>query len=241
MKLIAKAAEDLDVLTDVISVVRVDIATAFLRMMHPPGFWGDNSPSRMFLTFDDGPSPHTTEPLLELLAETNTRATFFLIGQEAQKYPELVRAIHEAGHTIGNHSHTHEYLPTLSTRQIDYQLSRANAAIGDIIGEAPQLFRAPYGMMDERVAKALVRHNLFPVYWTAAPEDWAIPGAARVIRRVNWKLKPGGIIVLHEGKELASQTIPAAKQIIYSCRHRHLELDRVESCLTSNPQRIMNS
>ncbi len=241
MKLINKVVEDVDALTDLLSVVRIDLVTSFLQVVQPPGFWGDSSLPHLFLTFDDGPSPHTTPALLEILAETDTKATFFLIGKEAEKFPDLVKEIHQAGHAIGNHSHTHEYLPRLSSSEIEYQVVKANQVLGDIIGERVELFRPPFGMMDGRVASCLKKHNLSAVYWTSAPEDWAIPGAARVIRRVQWKLKRGGIIVLHEGKELAKQTLEAAKQIIYSCRHQHLELDKVELCLTSNRRRIMDS
>mgnify|MGYP003384617200 CR=1 FL=1 len=241
MRLLKQLTEQIDTYADRLSVARIDAVSSLLRAIQPSGFWGEAAGSSVFLTFDDGPSPHTTPALLEMLGEAGTKASFFLIGQEAAKYPELVKAIHKGGHAIGNHSYSHRYLPALRTRDIEFQISHTNEIISSITGVAPELFRAPFGMMDARAASCLNEHKLAPVYWTSAPEDWSIPGAERVLRRVDWKLKAGGIIVLHEGKGLGLQTVQAAKQIIYSCRDKNLVLDRVELCLTLDRQRTTAS
>lgn len=241
MSLLRLITNEFDTYADKLAVARIDAVSSLLRRVQPAGFWGEHSSQRIFLTFDDGPSPETTQALLEMLEETGTKATFFVIGKEAEKYPELVEAIAKGGHSIGNHSYSHKYLPAQSTREIEQQVIRTNTIVREITGSQPDVFRPPYGMMDARVASCLGEQKLSAVYWTSAPEDWAVPGAHRVTRRVNFKLKGGGIIVLHEGKQLGKQTIQAAKQIIYSCRDKNFELHRVESCLTSESLRITDS
>ncbi|MBY0551842.1 MAG: polysaccharide deacetylase family protein [Candidatus Obscuribacterales bacterium] len=241
MSLFRLIANEFDHYADKLAVARIDLVSSVLRKVQPPGFWGEHSSERIFLTFDDGPSPHTTPALLEMLEETGTKATFFLIGQEAERYPQLVESIAQAGHSIGNHSYSHKYLPALGIREIEKQIIRTNTIVQEITGSAPEVFRPPYGMMDARVASCLGEQRLSAIYWTSAPEDWAVPGAHRVTRRVNFKLKGGGIVVLHEGKELGKQTILAAKQIIYACRDKNFELHKVESCLTSESRRITDS
>lgn len=242
MSLFRLITDEFDHYADKLAVARIDLVSSVLKMVQPTGFWGDElSSERIFLTFDDGPSPHTTPALLELLAQTGTKATFFLIGQEAEKYPDLVQAIHDGGHAIGNHSYSHKYLPALGVKDIEQEVGRTSKIIEDITGAPPDVFRPPYGMMDARVASCLTERRLSAIYWTSAPEDWSVPGASRVIRRVNLKLKGGGIIVLHEGKELARQTLQAAEQIVYSCHNRNLVLHKVESCLTLDRLRITDS
>ena len=228
-----------DACLDWISVHKMDLLTRISHRILPRGFWGDGhshnsaehphrSDSRVYLTFDDGPSPHTTPWLLEMLEEEGVRASFFLIGQEAERYPELVEAIHKGGHSIGNHSYKHLFMPGLQNKDVEVEIQRTNEIIEDITGEQPSIFRPPFGLMDHRAAQVLLDRSMHPVYWSQAPEDWSIPGAHRVIRRVLMKLKPGSLIVLHEGSSLKSQTLSAAKEIIYRCKSEQLILEKVQ-------------
>jgi peptidoglycan/xylan/chitin deacetylase (PgdA/CDA1 family) len=204
------------------SNTKIDLMTVLGKRVLPAGFWGrgavDSSRPHVMLTFDDGPHPATTPLLLDLLEEFGVRATFFLIGTNCRKYPELVRAIHDAGHIIGNHTYNHLPMTFMSTAQIEREIISTNHIIEEITGEAPHIFRPPFGIMDHRAGKCLKELGMTPVYWGSAPEDWAGPGAHRVIRRVMWKIADGTLIVLHEGATLAGQTIPAAKEILYRCQ-----------------------
>lgn len=227
-----------DALLDRFSVQRMDLATLISRSILPRGFWGDGrlqnktehpetSDSRVYLTFDDGPSPDTTPWLLEMLEAEGIKASFFLIGEEAERYPELVEAIYKAGHSIGNHTYKHRFMPGLPCKQIESEIQLTNDIIQNITGEQPAIFRPPYGLMCNRTAQALTERSMHPVYWSQAPEDWAIPGAHRVVRRVIMGLKPGSLIVLHEGTSLKTQTLLAAKEIIYRCKSAELTLEKV--------------
>lgn len=235
--------DEIDATIDWISTVRMGVLTSGLKQVLPPGFWGDHhhhpdykhpepSSKRVYLTLDDGPSPETTPVLLEFFRQHNVKATFFLIGQECERYPELVQAIHNDGHAIGNHSWSHLLLPKLTASQQEGEIVRTQEVIGELTGAKPNLFRPPYGLMDARTFGVLSEQQIKTVYWTAVPEDWQIPGAKRVVRRVMYQLFPGSLIVLHEGPLLKKQTLAAVKEIVYSCEQRQLALDKI--CLTSD-------
>ena len=210
---------------------KIDLLSQLGKRILPEGYWGrpsahDQDP-HIHLTFDDGPHPATTPHLLKLLDEFGVRATFFLIGSNCKRYPELVRAIHDAGHIIGNHTYNHLPMMFMSTSLIEKEIVGTQEIIEEITGEAPHIFRPPFGLMDHRAGKILQERGLTPVYWGSAPEDWLIPGTHRVIRRVMWKIADGTLIVLHEGALLAGQTIPAAKEILLRCQTMGYQFSKV--------------
>lgn len=228
-----------DACFDWISVQKIDFVTKLAHKRMPGGFWGDghahnavnhpeHSATRIYLTFDDGPSPETTPYLLELLAEENMKASFFLIGKEIEKHPDLVRKIAEGGHSIGNHSYSHQFMPGLKVQQIEQEIEKTNKLVEEVCGQRPKNFRPPFGFMDKKTAAVLRDLSMHPVYWSQAPEDWCLPGAKAVVRRVLMRLTPGALIVLHEGKQLKEQTLMAAKEIIYRCKSSELTLSKVE-------------
>lgn len=228
-----------DACFDWLSVQKIDLVTRLAHKGLPGGFWGDghahnavnhpeSSVSRVYLTFDDGPSPDTTPYLLELLAQENMKASFFLIGKEIEKHPDLVRRIAEEGHSIGNHSYSHQFMPSLTVKQIENEIEKTNKLVEEICGQRPKNFRPPFGFMDKKTADVLTDLAMHPVYWSQAPEDWSLPGASAVVRRVLMRLAPGALIVLHEGKQLKEQTLMAAKEIIYRCKSSELTLSKVE-------------
>ena len=196
--------------------------------MLPTGFWGESSDTicsgndlagkNLFLTFDDGPNPHTTTKLLEVLAEERVQASFFVIGSEVEKYPELVAQIAKGGHTLGNHSFNHNFLPGLSTKIIENEIYRTNNLIEEISGIHTKFFRPPYGIIDHRGAFFLKEAAMTIVYWGCMPEDWRPVGSSSVTKRVLRKLEAGTLIVLHEGSEIAEQTIESTRAIIHNAR-----------------------
>lgn len=230
--------EKVDEYMDRVAVSRMNLLTWIGQRCLPKGYWGDkaaispglpNGSNSVYLTFDDGPSPETTPWLLELLAEEQAKATFFLIGSQAERYPDLVAQIHRDGHEIGNHSYSHRFMPGLSSKSLVEEIDRTNKQILEITGAAPRIFRPPYGIIDNRAAGFLVEREMRTIYWSSAPEDWSIPGTQRVIRRVLWQLSAGSLIVLHEGDHLAKQTISAAKEIIYRCKIAEYDLTKVDA------------
>jgi peptidoglycan/xylan/chitin deacetylase (PgdA/CDA1 family) len=155
------------------------------------------------LTFDDGPDPEFTPRLLEILERHRAHATFFMVGQAAEKHPDLVRQTAKAGHTIGNHSWDHPSFPLVSGRERRKQLRACAAALAPY-GE--RLFRAPYSDLNvaSRIDLAFLKYKvvMFDVY----THDWCGGDAATIADQLEQRTKPGSIIVLHDRLSDALET-----------------------------------
>ena len=147
------------------------------------------------LTFDDGPDPVDTPPVLDILARHGARATFFLVGARAARHPALVARIAAEGHAVGNHGWDHPSLPRLSASAIAGQLHRTQAVLG---GGATRLMRPPYG--DQSLASHLHCRRLGSgvVLWCAAGVDWDGAPAEAIEARLEAGLAPGAILLLHD-------------------------------------------
>jgi peptidoglycan/xylan/chitin deacetylase (PgdA/CDA1 family) len=156
----------------------------------------------VWLTFDDGPHPEDTPALLKLLKMHNARATFFVIGRQVQKYPELARAILREGHTLANHTRNHPvlffwcYLQTRLTREID----DCTKTLLDATGEPPRWFRAPAGMANLFLHFLLCDRNLKLIGWSARGFDGLLHNTEAMAGRICKSIQPGAIILLHEGR-----------------------------------------
>lgn len=147
------------------------------------------------LTFDDGPDPLSTPPLLELLARHGAKATFFMLGIHARRHPELVRLIAEAGHTVANHSFDHPRLPSLCRRDRIRQLKACEAAIAPF---GQKLFRPPRGLQSvgSRIDALLLGYRV--VTWNVIIQDWEVRSSDWIAERLDNDVKPGSIVLLHD-------------------------------------------
>jgi len=165
----------------------------------------------VWITFDDGPDPVTTPLLLECLARHEVRAGFFLIGDKARRHPELVRAIAAAGHVIGNHSQSHpagrfwSLLPGAMWRQI----AGCQQTLTELTGRAPHLFRPPAGHHNPFVAAPLQTLGLKMVLWNCRGFDAVQRDPRCVLRLLEASLKPGAIVLLHDGRVHSVQLLEA--------------------------------
>jgi peptidoglycan/xylan/chitin deacetylase (PgdA/CDA1 family) len=168
------------------------------------------------LTFDDGPNPKWTPLILQALAAAHVHATFCLIGRQAKQYPALVRAIVAGGHTLCNHTWDHdERLAHRTEEQILKEMSQSQAAITQASGGVvPHLFRAPGGSWSPQVELLARRLHMTPLKWTVDPKDWARPGASRIVGVVMARLRPGGIVLLHDGGGRRDQTLAALRYFL---------------------------
>jgi peptidoglycan-N-acetylglucosamine deacetylase len=158
---------------------------------------GDGQRPEICLTFDDGPGA-STPVILDILKRTGVRATFFLLGQNVERYPELARRIAAEGHEIGNHSYSHPYLFWKTPGRILWEITRAQRVIEQETGRQPKLFRPPYGVRWFGLFPILASSNLTPVMWSVSSVDWRFR-AARIVDRVCRRAKAGSIILLHDG------------------------------------------
>jgi peptidoglycan/xylan/chitin deacetylase (PgdA/CDA1 family) len=176
----------------------------------------------IMLTVDDGPHPVWTPRYLRLFAKHHVTATFNLIGEQVHPNRKIVRALVAEGHTVANHTWTHdERLPFRSRRDIHREIARTNEAIHDVTGLRPTQFRAPGGAWGAKVFAELAREQMMPVDWNIDPRDWARPGTPAIESAMR-ATRPGDIILCHDGGGDRSQTYRALKKIIPELKHRGL-------------------
>lgn len=156
----------------------------------------------VWLTIDDGPSPQDTPTILELLKRHNARATFLSVGQRIESHPEVARAVVEQGHELANHTHTHPVwwfscsLPNRVAREID----GCTQAIKGATGISPRWFRPPLGLASCFVHFALRKRGMKLLGWSARGYDGVSRSPRRIVKRILRDIRPGAIVLLHEGK-----------------------------------------
>ncbi len=163
----------------------------------------------VWLTIDDGPHPADTPAFLAQLARYKARATFFVKGERAEKYPELIRAIVRHGHTLGNHTYSHPSgsFWALPKTRLRSEIDGCSEVLSDINGVAPSIFRAPAGMKNFFVHPLLAERELQLIGWSARGLDTAAHEVDRVVERIFRKLRPGGIVLLHEDTPISESCL----------------------------------
>ena len=192
------------------------------------------------LTFDDGPSPQYTPRILAALTKLRVRATFFVIGYLAEANPDLVRQELRQGMTVGNHSYNHPQVPPFA--QLPPQLLSDEIALGEQVlsrlGVQPGLFRPPGGSTSPQLVRAAAALGQRVVLWSVDPADWR-PGSSpkAITKRVLSAVRPGSIVILHDGGGNRTPTLTALPAIVRGIRHRGLQL----VALTAKPPRPQNA
>lgn len=152
-----------------------------------------------YLTFDDGPNPGVTDLILQVLEREGVPATFFMVGKHVERHPSTARAVAQAGHEIGNHTYSHAKLHRVGPRRAAEEIRRAHQAIARTTGCIARSFRAPHGCRGPFVSRALAPYRYQVFGWTFGVWDSACPGAERIRTRVRERLRPGSIVLLHDG------------------------------------------
>jgi peptidoglycan/xylan/chitin deacetylase (PgdA/CDA1 family) len=168
------------------------------RLLGPVVLRGRSDRKLVALTFDDGPGTSTTR-VLDILAASGVKATFFVCGQHAEEFPEVLRRIAAEGHTIGNHGYSHEYLYFKSATEIAAQIDRTQKIISDSTGKVPWAFRSPYGSRWFPLPRLLRERDMRLVHWSVTAYDWLLPAEA-IVRAATRNLQNGDIILLHDGE-----------------------------------------
>jgi len=184
---------------------------------------------QVVLTFDDGPHPISTPKLLSVLGAHDIKATFFVVGERAKRYPELIRMECDEGHTVANHTLHHVSLPAVSSVQAAAEIAECGRIIADITGEPPRYFRPPGGQYSKRIIRLAAAQGYVTVLWTDSARDYALPGERAIEDRVLAHLGNGGIILLHDG---IYQTVDALPHIITRLQregYRFVSLDEMLS------------
>lgn len=189
-----------------------------------PGYVGDPNANVVAITFDDGPHPVFTPQILDILRAKGARATFFLIGREAERHPDLVRRIVAEGHVIANHTWDHPHLQGMAEDRFSFQIDHTNQVLESISGQDVVCTRPPYGDAQPDTVGRLAAHGLASVVWSADSEDFEKPGVEAIVANSLAGLRQGSIILMHDGGGIRDQTIAALPRLIDEVRGRGFEL-----------------
>jgi len=186
------------------------------------------SNTKVALTFDDGPHPTNTPELLDTLKALNIKATFFVIGERAHKYPEIIKRIVNEGHTLGQHSYYHrKNFGALSSTKIEKELQQSIDTIEQITGVRPSYFRPPFGVTNPNIAKAVKTLGLTSIGWSLRSYDTTYT-PEMVVNKLTKKAKAGDIILMHDHLESTSQSV---KTIVREYRKNGLDFVNLDDSI----------
>lgn len=190
---------------------------------------------KIAITFDDGPDPVYTPIILDLLKKYHVKATFFVLGSKAERFPDLIRRIYMEGHQVGVHNYEHLSNWLLSPRKVKInQVEKTSRIIESITGEKPVYYRPPWGILN-LFDLIMLRHYRI-VLWSVMPIDWKSSiGTERLVRRMTRRLRDGDIILLHDSGDTVGadvdapeHMIPALEQVIIQMHERGYQFMRVD-------------
>jgi peptidoglycan-N-acetylglucosamine deacetylase len=163
---------------------------------------GPPSPPCIALTFDDGPDPRWTPVVLDVLARHEVRATFFLVGERAQRAADVVRSLVAGGHEVGNHGWSHRSLWLCGPRRTRREVVSAHEVLAALAGHPPQFFRPAWGMVNAALPAALRACGERAVFWSLQPEGLRAVSAERQTAHILRRAHPGAIVDLHDAEGL---------------------------------------
>ena len=173
-----------------------------------PVYCVDREEKLVSLTFDAAWGNEDTQDLIDILGRYGVKATFFLVGQWVDRYPESVKALADAGHEVMNHSDTHPHLSNLSPREVCAEVNRCSDKIETITGLRPTLFRCPYGEYDDNVISAIRSLGVTAIQWNVDSLDWKELPAEEITARVTEKVVPGSIVLFHNAGLHTPEALP---------------------------------
>ena len=181
--------------------------------------------NKVAITFDDGPNPEYTVELLEGLQKRGVKATFFVLGAEVEKYPDIVKKIDDGGHLIGVHSYEHVNFGQIGDEAAIEQIEKTQEAIHNVTGKYAGYIRPPYGCWKKSLD---VEVPLIEVLWDSDPLDWATKDADTVVQRILKGVTEGSIILLHDASQ---SSVQAAFSVIDILQQENYEFVTVEDLL----------
>ena len=185
-----------------------------------PIYYVDTQEKVCSISFDAAWGNEQTERLLNTLDEYRVHTTFFLVRQWVEQYPDSVREIASRGHDIGNHSSTHPHMASLTSTQQLEEITACNEAVQQLTGVCPTLFRAPYGEYDNKLVRNLREKGMYCVQWNIDSLDWKDPPADEIVSRIRSKLRPGSIILMHNGATNTPEALPMLIEAIQAEGYR---------------------
>ena len=189
---------------------------------------------KIALTFDDGPHPRYTAEILEILSEYDIKATFFIIGINAERYPEALQKIVDSGCEIGNHTYSHTRMTRLSEEEMKRQVMQCEAVLYEKTGVRPCLFRPPEGMIPKALNVIMQESNYNLVLWSIDTLDWAMNPASTISQTVLKQLRGGDIILMHDYVSGGNTTCDALRQMIPPILNKGYEFVTVSELINAS-------
>ncbi|WP_250433801.1 polysaccharide deacetylase family protein [Hanstruepera flava] len=173
------------------------------------------------ITFDDGPHPEFTPQVLALLKQYNAKATFFCIGKHVKTYPNVFKQILAEGHTVGNHTYSHNNLfGFFSTKKVVDELQQTNRTVKNLTGLSLQLYRPAFGVTNPRIKKAVKALTLYSIGWNKRSFDTTSISKQQILNRITKNLKKGDVILLHDS---SLKTVEVLEQLLLFLQHKNLK------------------
>jgi peptidoglycan/xylan/chitin deacetylase (PgdA/CDA1 family) len=215
-----------------ISILIYGVLNLDFNYFYPSLSAAETSKRQIALSFDDGPCEETLK-LLAVLKAHQVKGTFFCIGNNISKHPEILKEMHAQGHIIGNHSYFHsDFFNFQSVDKVREELVKTNQIVFDTIGVPPKLFRPPYGVSNPMIGKALKKLNLTSIAWSIRTFDTYYSNEKLIFDSVIKKIKPGSIILMHDTLKQTSSLV--SKLIIY-CEENNYEIVPLTELLNIEP------
>lgn len=208
-------------------------ALEITKMQHQISFYrGSKYKKQVALTFDDGPDNNYTPKILDILKKEHVKATFFVVGTMAKRYPSSLKRINDDGHIIANHSWNHPILSKMPESAVLKQIEDTNNVVTSVIGKTPLLIRPPYGALNEKLEKAIGNKGYKLIYWNVDTLDWNNQTEDNIMAIVKKEMKPGSIILQHNaGAESIQATVDALPKLIAYLRGQHYEFVTIDDML----------
>lgn len=190
---------------------------------------GNTSEKKVALSFDDGPVQQYTPEILQVLKEQAVPAIFFCIGKRVKENEFLFRRLHDEGHIIGNHSYTHTPLfDLLPAKRMQHDMQQADAAMKQVLGVQPKLFRPPYGVTTPSMKAAVKKQGYTAVGWNIRSLDTIAKSEEKLLQKLVRLLKPGAVILLHDTQKITVSVLP---RFIQAARNEGYEFVRLDKLL----------
>ncbi len=194
---------------------------------------------KIALTFDDGPYPATTEPILDLLKTYEAKATFFVLGNKVERYPDTIRREVAEGHEVANHTFNHVYFKSaVRAETIAKEIDRTDQLLLELTGKKPQLFRPPGGYYNEQSIRITRQLGYTTILWSWHQDtnDWRSPGVRQIVRKVLSNPRNGDIVLLHDYIPGSKQTVKALEIILPELVKRGFQIVTVSELLQDKEQ-----
>jgi peptidoglycan/xylan/chitin deacetylase (PgdA/CDA1 family) len=194
---------------------------------------GSRQHGQIALTFDDGPDAQVTPMILDVLKKHNAKAAFFIIGSRAEFNPEIIKRIDREGHMLGGHSYSHAFLFDLySSRRMRDEMELTENIIWSMTRKKIRLFRPPFGVTNPPIAKAINRLQYYSIGWSVKSNDTVIDNETALLARLNKKVKPGDIILMHDNKPWNVQVLD---DFLSGLKDKDLTVVRLDKFLNIQP------